>query len=151
MENYEDHATWKFISTLHNLILMCQFTTNISKTTYTAQFGTAFITLVITAALFHWSPAASTDQKLSKAADLTHEEQFVCEEVGDQCIHEEVIEESKLVSSFHAKFFSCSFVRASHHPISNLVGRVGDELSSLLYSIDYKNLGLHVNYLQIKL
>ena len=54
------------------------------------------------AAFFHWSAAASTDQELSKAADFTHEDEFVCEEVGDQCIHEEVIEESKLVSSFHA-------------------------------------------------
>ena len=43
-----------------------------------------------------------SDQELSKAADFIHEDQFVCKEVGDQCIHEEVIEESKLVSSFHA-------------------------------------------------
>ena len=104
MENYEDHATWKFIITLHNLILMCQFTTNVSKITYTAQFGTAVIILVITATFFHWSAAASTDQELSKAADFTHDNQFVCEEVRDQCV-------SKLVSSFHALLLGLPITR----------------------------------------
>ena len=44
--------------------------------------------------------AASTDHKLT--ADFTHENQSVSEEVWDQCVHEGVIEESKLVSFLHA-------------------------------------------------